>query len=64
MLPEEYQGKYMPISLEELRATVKKEPKGVIRKRLDDGTRVTFVYGQDVEAVLKVVEGLVLEPGR
>jgi len=63
VLPVEYQDRYLPLTLKDLRLTMATEPKGTVRKRLDDGTRVTLVYGPDVEAVLKVVDSLVLEQG-
>jgi Transglutaminase-like superfamily len=61
VLPGPYHTKYLP---DEIRAKMKQDPKGVIRKRLEDGTRLLLVYGKDVDAVLKVVEGLELESGR
>ena len=61
VLPEPYHARYLP---DELRARMKQYPKGVIRKRLDDGTRLLLVYGKNVDAVLKIVESLELEPGR
>jgi hypothetical protein len=61
VLPEPYHARYLP---EELRAKMKQSPQGVIRKRLDDGTRLLLVYRPDVDAVLRLVESLELEPGR
>jgi hypothetical protein len=59
VLPEPYRAKYLP---DELRARMSRDAKGVIRKRLDDGTRLLLVYGKDVDAILKVVGSLELEP--
>jgi hypothetical protein len=41
---------------------MEKDGAGTARKTLADGTRVTLVYGRDVQAVLKVVETLKLAP--
>jgi hypothetical protein len=61
VLPEPYHPKYLP---DEVRARMRRERKEVIRKRLDDGTRLVLVYGKDVDAILEVVGRLELEPGR
>jgi hypothetical protein len=61
VLPEPYHATFLP---DEVRAEMKRDSKGVIRKRLDDGTRLLLVYGPDVDAVLKVVERRELEPDR
>jgi hypothetical protein len=62
-LPELYHARYL-LPTDAMRAKRKTEPKGAIRKRLDDGTRVMLVYGEDVNEVLEVVEGLELESGQ
>jgi hypothetical protein len=62
VLPENYHEHYLPISVDDLRAKMAQEPSGVVRMRLDDGTRVILVYGRDVDGVLKVVEQLELVP--
>ena len=61
VLPEPYRARYLPITRDELRARIKNEPKGVVRKRLDDGTRLTLVYAKDVPTLLHLVEGLEIE---
>jgi hypothetical protein len=62
VLPEAYHAGLLPLTLQELRVRRGREPRGVIRKRLDDGTRVALIYGDDVDAVLEVVSGFELEP--
>jgi hypothetical protein len=61
MLPENYHKRYLPISVDDVQAKMAQGPTGVVRKKLDDGTRVIRVYGRDVDGVLKVVEPLELE---
>lgn len=61
VLPAPYHARYLPA---EWRARIRHDPGGVIRKRLEDGTRLVLVYGKDVDAVLRVVGSLELEPGR
>lgn len=61
VLPEPYRDRYLP---DGVRAKMALEPQGVIRTRLDDGTRLLLVYGPDVSEVLKVVETLELGPDR
>jgi hypothetical protein len=61
VLPGPYHAKYLS---DDLHAKMKQAPEGVIRKRLDDGTRLMLVYGENVDAILKVVEGLIIESDR
>jgi hypothetical protein len=61
VLPENYQKRYLPISVDDVRAKMAQGPTGVVRKKLDDGTRVILVYGRDVDGDLKVAEQLALE---
>jgi hypothetical protein len=58
VLPARYHAEYLPINLDELRKHVQRDRKGILRKRLDDGTRVTLVYAADIASLLEVVEGL------
>ncbi len=59
VLPEQYRATYLP---DDLRAKMKQEPKGVIRKQLDDGTTLIVVYGKNVEMVLDLAKSLEIEP--
>jgi len=58
VLPPQYHQEFLPIDLEHLRSRMEREPSGVLRKRLDDGTRIVLVYAADVESLLKLVEDL------
>ena len=60
--PAETSRALLPMEYEEIQARIEKEGAGVARRRLDDGTRVTLLYGRDPEAVLRIVEKLDLAP--
>jgi transglutaminase-like putative cysteine protease len=62
VLPADHHAELLPVPYAEIQARMKKDGPGTARKTLADGTRVTLVYGRDVEAVLNVVETLKLAP--
>src|SRR5262249_9788401 len=61
VLDKAYYDPYLPWTEEELSALKAKADHGILRRRLDDGTRVYFVYGKDREAIRQAIEELTLE---
>jgi Transglutaminase-like superfamily len=64
VLPEEFQARYLPIPVNELRERMKSEPDGVLRKQLEDGTRVALVYGRDLAAIQSAINRFQFAPER
>jgi hypothetical protein len=58
VLPEKYRAQYLP---EELRSRMKQSSRGVIPKKMDDGTRLFLLYGKTVDEILEVIPTLRLE---
>ncbi len=63
-LPEAYHARFLPVSVADLRKRMKAEPGGVLRKQLDDGTRVVLIYGKDVETILETIKRFQLDAKR
>ena len=55
VLPLGYRAEFLPIPTEEIAARLAKEPKGQARKTLPDGTRVTLIFGKNLDALLEAV---------
>jgi hypothetical protein len=51
VLPKEYHARYLPVADSELTKRMETQPNGVLRKQLDDGTRVVLIYGKDVDSI-------------
>jgi hypothetical protein len=62
VLPEEFRARYLPIPMNELRERMKTAPVGVLRKELDDGTRVALLYGRDLAAIQRAISSFHLVP--
>jgi hypothetical protein len=61
VLDRAYHDLYLPWSPKELAALAAKASHGVLRRRLDDGTRVYLVYGSDLDAIRRAIDGLTLD---
>jgi hypothetical protein len=61
VLDKDYYDAYLPWSEKELAALLKKEDHGVLRRRLEDGTKVYLVYGKDLDAIRQAIDGLTLD---
>lgn len=55
VLPEEHRARFLPVPVSELTAKLQTQPSGVLRKQLDDGTRVALIYGKDLEAIQEAI---------
>jgi hypothetical protein len=51
VLPEAHHARFLPITVSELTTKLQTEPAGVLRKQLDDGTRVVLIYGKNLDAI-------------
>jgi hypothetical protein len=56
-----YGDAYLPWSAKEVAALKGKGDHGVLRRRLEDGTRVYLIYGRDQDAIRQAVETFTLE---
>ncbi len=56
VLPKEYHEQYLPVTASELTKTVESQPSGVLRKQLDNGTRVSLIYGKDVASIQEEID--------
>jgi hypothetical protein len=61
VLDKDYYDRYLPWSPKELAALTARADRGVLRRRLDDGTRVYLVFGKDREAIRGAIDKLTLE---
>jgi transglutaminase-like putative cysteine protease len=62
VLPPRYRERFLPITEAELKAKVEAEGQGVVRKRLDDGTRLILIFGKDIPAIMEAIGPLKLDP--
>ena len=62
VLPEAYHARFLPVPVSELLERMKTEPGGIVRKQLDDGTRVTLVCGRDLAAIQGAINSFRLSP--
>jgi hypothetical protein len=61
VLDKDYHDPYLPWSAKELAALAARANQGVLRRRLDDGTKVYLVYGKDLDAIRRAIDSLTLE---
>jgi transglutaminase-like putative cysteine protease len=62
ILPEDQRNALLPMDTAKIKAELDKEPAGIARRTLDDGTHVTLLYARDVKAIEKLLETWELEP--
>lgn len=60
VLPEAHRARYLPAPPEELARVRANKPAGILRRTLDDGTRVTLLYAPDDATMLRLVDTLEL----
>jgi hypothetical protein len=64
VLSQEYHDSHMPVSFDELQTLMEVQPRGVMRRKLADGTRVILVYGKDRQALQSEITKLSIDPER
>jgi transglutaminase-like putative cysteine protease len=62
VLPEAYRTQLLPVPISEIMQRMKTASHGVLRKRLDDGTQVTLIYGKDLAAIQEAISNFHLRP--
>ncbi|MHC4155938.1 MAG: transglutaminase-like domain-containing protein [Planctomycetota bacterium] len=61
VLADKYHDEYMPITAGKIKARLNAENHGIVRRQLDDGTRVILIFGRDNESIHKAIEALSLD---
>jgi hypothetical protein len=56
VMDREYRDAYLPWSAKEVAALKEKGDHGVLRRRLEDGTRVYLIYGRDQDAIRQAID--------
>ncbi len=60
VLPAPFRDRYLPISPAEVKARLDAEGQGFARKRLDDGTRLIWIFARDLDGLRSEIDRLVL----